>query len=274
MFVRSLLTLFLCAISVGTCQAQGLFAYDGANNDLYSVTSTPDATFIGEDFDSGVVAEIEAVFGLIYANDTATGTNLHVISRTSGEVLNTIDLNLPAGGNVITAMEHANGTMYGGFTTAGQGGGSALTTIDLTTGDVQLVGGFSGINSALGGLAWDGQTMYGISSGGANASLYSFDLATGVETFLTTINDSSGGTIGLTALEFGSDGELYALANAASPIAGHLLSIDIDTGIYTDLGSTGTTPTLNSLTSIPEPASGMLALAAISSFCLRRRRCR
>ena len=65
MISRLFLSLLFCVLFANTGIAQGLYGYDGGNNDLYSITSTPSSNFVGEDFNSGVVAEIEIVFGLM-----------------------------------------------------------------------------------------------------------------------------------------------------------------------------------------------------------------
>lgn len=266
---------FIGTIVVGlvlsaSVQAQGLFGYEGFANNLYQVTSTPSSALIGNDPTSGSVAEIEYGGGVIYANDTLTNTNLYVISPSTGAVINTINLAFPAGGDVITAMEFVGDTLYAGFTTEG-GGDTALATINTTTGVVDLVGAFSGIGSPLGGLAWDGVDLFGVTAGGSNANLYTFNLGSGTATFQTSINEVTGAPIGLTALEFGTDGVLYALPNGQSgALAGNLLTIDVASGIYTDLGSIGQ-PFMNSLTSIPEPSS-LIVIGVCGVACMLRRR--
>ena len=50
-----------------------------------------------------------------------------------------------------------------------------------------------------------------------------------------------GRPVGMTALEFGTDGVLYGLPNNSQLNRGNLLTIDTVTASATDLGSTGNT---------------------------------
>ena len=224
--------------------------YDESDHGLYSIdTATAIATFIGNDFASDYISEIElSAGGVIYAADTDDNTLLHTIDPSTGSVTGTITMTFPMGGDVLTALEFVGSTLYAGFTTEGDGGPTFLTTVDIGTGIVSTVGA-TGVPSPLGGLAYDVATsvMYGISAGGSSAELFIIDLSTGAATSvgLVTIGGTSFG--GTTALEFGPDGVLYALPNNSSSITGHLLSIDPLTGAATDLGDTGV-ELLNALT--------------------------
>ena len=91
--------------------------------------------------------------------------------------------------------------------------------------------------------------MYGISAGGSAGELFTVNLGTGAATSVGLVT-VGGQDVGTTALEFGDDGILYALANFNDPLAGHLLSIDPATAAGTDLGDTG--------------YSGLVALTATS----------
>ena len=224
--------------------------YDESDHGLYSIdTATAIATFIGNDFASDYISEIElSAGGVIYAADTDDNTLLHTIDPSTGSVTGTITMTFPMGGDVLTALEFVGSTLYAGFTTEGAGGPTFLTTVDIGTGIVSKVGA-TGVSSPLGGLAYDVATsvMYGISAGGSSAELFTIDLSTGAATSvgLVTIGETSFG--GTTALEFGPDGVLYALPNKNSSIPGHLLSINPLTGAATDFGFTGV-ESLNALT--------------------------
>ena len=259
----------LC-VSAGSAFAQGaegLLGYDGGGNDLYSIEAAPVASnFIGNDLASGIPAEIEYGGGLVYAADTGVNTNLHAIDPSTGLVQSTLTMNFPGSGNVITSLEFVGNRLYGGLTTEG-GGETFLSTIDLNTGMVSLVGGPTGVGSPLGGLAYDGSRLYAVSAGGSGGMLYTIDLGTGAASAPITVS-LAGANIGLTALEFGTDGRLYALPNSSSNFAGHLLVIDPNTGIATDLGDTGVFG-LNALTSVPAP--GTLALLGALAIGRRRR---
>jgi hypothetical protein len=261
----------LCA-SAGVASAQGmegLFGYAGGSNDLYSIGASPvSAALIGNDLTSGIPAEIEYGNGVIYASDTGNNNNLHLIDPTTGLVQSTLTMSFPAQGNVITSMEFVGTRLYAGLTTEG-GGETFLSTIDLNTGNVSVVGAGSGAGSPFGGLAYHAAsgTMYGVTSGGSIGTLYEIDLNTGVASNPLAV--LVGGTLtGMTALEFGTDGRLYGLPNNSTGIAGHLLSIDRFTGESIDLGDTGVS-NMNALTSIPAP--GTLALLGTLAIGRRRR---
>ncbi|MCO5297953.1 MAG: PEP-CTERM sorting domain-containing protein [Fimbriimonadaceae bacterium] len=257
-------------VSAGAAQAQGLFGYAGGDNDLYSVNASgPTATFIGNDSNSGILAEIEWGGGFIWGADTGVNTNLHKIDPATGQVVGTLTLTFPTQGDVLTALEFVGSTLYAGLTTEG-GGETYLATVDTVGGTVTSIGA-TGAGSPLGGLAFDGTTMYGITSGGSAATLYTIHLGTGAGTSVGQVT-LNGTTIGATALEFGTDGVLYALPNPASGNAGSLLTIDPGTAVATNLGDLGV-PGMNALTAVPEPATlTVLGVASLLGFARRRRR--
>jgi len=199
------------------------------------------------------MSEIEDEGGVIYGADTFVNTQLHRIDYRTGVVYDTITLTFPPDGDVLTSLEFVEGVLYAGLTTEGGGGHDTfLSTVDLGTGVVTVVGQ-TNVGFPLGGLAYDSSssTMYAISAGGSGAELFTISLATGLATSLgpVTINGQS---FQATALELGADGVFYALPAFRDPLKGHLLSIDPTTGIATDLGSTG----------IPNP----VALTQVSPF--------
>jgi hypothetical protein len=253
----------------GGAHAQGLFGWGTFTPDesLYSIdVAPPMANFIGGPNSGVIIAEIEWGGGVIYGSDTSDNTRLHQIDPVTGLIFDTITMSFPSEGNVITSMEFVGDTLYAGLTTEG-GGTTYLSTIDLGTGVVSTIGS-TGFGSPFGGLAWDGDTMYGISAGGSGAELFTVNLGSGAATSVGLVTIDGVG-LGTTALEFGTDGVLYALPNINEGIAGHLLSIDPSTANATDLGFTGQND-LVALTSIPAP--GMIALLGIAGLVGRTRR--
>ena len=236
-------------------QAVTLFAH-GNDDQLYRVdTDTVSASVVGPNNTNSILTEIEqGSTGTIYGSDTLVNTNLLKISPDTGAVFDIQTMTFPAGGDVITAMEFVDNTLYAGFAMEGihsGPGASSLVTIDLQTGDVAVVGP-TGIANPLGGLAWDGTTMYAVSAGGTG-NLYTIDLETGGATLIGDTGFS------LTALEFGENGLLYGLPRTRSSSANHLLRIDTVTGAGIDLGSIIGAPTagLVSLTATPPQAPGI-----------------
>jgi len=226
----------LCEPAVKTL-ATTLFAWEEFASNLYTIdTAGPTATFIGGP-NSGIIAEIESRGGSIYAADTDDNTKLHRVDPATGLYKSTTTLTFPPEGNVLTSLEFVGSTLYAGLTTEG-GGETYLSTVDLGSGVVTVVGGPSGVGSPLGGLAWNGATMYAISAGGSPAELFTIDLGSGVATSVGLVT-LGGSSFGATALEFGADGVLYSLPKNDDVNAGHLLSIDPATGEATDLGDTG-----------------------------------
>ncbi|MBD3162653.1 MAG: hypothetical protein GF346_09800 [Candidatus Eisenbacteria bacterium] len=214
-----------------------LLAWETTNDQLYSVdTSVPDGTLIGGDNPSVIIAEIEFGGGVVYGSDTSDNTQLHLIDPDTGDIYETLTMTFPPEGNVITSMEFVDDVLYVGLTTEG-GGTTYLSTVDLGSGLVSVVGS-TGFDSPFGGLAYDGATMYGVSAGGAEGELFTVDLGSGFATSVGMVS-VAGANVGLTALEFGDDGVLYALPNRSEGLAGHLLSIDPATAAGTDLGDTG-----------------------------------
>jgi len=238
----------LMLVAGGPAVAQDLFGYAGGADSLYTIDpSIPSATLVGTDGASGIVAEIEHDGSEIWAADTSDNTNLHRINPATGAVLGTITLAFPSEGNVLTSLEFVDATLYAGLTTEG-GGETYLATVDTGTGAVTTIGP-TGAGVPFGGLAYNGLAMYGISAGGSQATLYTIDLGTGAATAIGSVL-VGGSPIGLTGLEWGTDGVLYAVPNTNEPSAGSLLTIDPETAAATDLGNTGET-SLNALTALP-----------------------
>lgn len=229
-------------------------------------TATHSCTHVGTDPAYGYIAEIEYRNGVVYGADTDDNTKLHLINPASGAALALIALTFPDEGDVLTALEFVGDTLYAGLTTEG-GGPTYLSTVDLGTGVVTVVGS-TGFGSPMGGLSYDGTTMYAISAGGSAPKLFTVSLTTGLATVVGPVTLGGQNFGGTTALEFGNDGVLYALPNYNSDICGHLLALDPLSGNATDLGDTETG--LTSLT-VPEPSS--IALLVLLGL-LGGKRCR
>lgn len=168
---------------------------------------------------------------------------MHKIDPSTGLITDTTEIFYPSEDDVITSLEYVGSTLSGGMATEFEPNtDTVLVTLDISSGEITTIGA-TGVGSPLGGLAWDGTTMYAISAGGSTPILYTIDLDTGVATQVGEVTFAEGGSVGgLTALEFGGDGELYSLPNINWPTRGHLLSIDPLTAKATDLGDMGGLP--------------------------------
>jgi hypothetical protein len=176
-------------------------------------------------------------FGSFFMSGVFGNGQLHQVEAATGLIINSYTMVWPPEGNTIKSMEFVGSTLYGGIATQGSGGSpSYFVRIDLLPGVVSVIGPM-GFNGGSGGLAWDGTTMYTLNASGANATLYTVNLATGAATPVgTVINAVTGATIKLTALEFGNDGLLYAMGNDLDDAYGFYI-IDTATAIATQLGN-------------------------------------
>lgn len=241
----STVALFLStAVLLSTAPANGettLFAWEDAGQDLWSLFTSepPTSTLIGGSNFDYVMSEIEEDGGVIYGADSYVNTQLHRIDRRTGVVFDTIALTFPPDGDVLTSLEFVQGILYAGLTTEGGGADTFLSTVDLDSGVVTVVGQ-TNVGGPLGGLAYDTatSTMFAISAGGSEAELVTINLISGAATSLGPVK-LDGQSFKATALEFGVDGVLYALAAYYDPLKGNLLTIDPVSLIATDLGSTG-----------------------------------
>ncbi|MCH5373415.1 MAG: DUF4394 domain-containing protein, partial [Planctomycetes bacterium] len=197
------------------------------------------------------VSEIEYGDGLIYLSDVGFRDLLHAINPSTGEFISTTKLTYPDGGNVITALEFAGGTLYGGLATKRNPDvESIFVEIDLATGEVTSRGP-TGVDFPLGGLSFDvaNSVMYAVSAGSSSGNLYTVDLQTGR---LTLVGPTE---IPMSALEFGPDGVLYGLPTKdESTYPNYLLRVDTKTGIATPLYRLSGASPLNALTALEAPA--------------------
>lgn len=194
---------------------------------------------------------------------------LQVIDANSGLITNSVTLDFSGSfNNVVTALEFVDGFLYGAATLTGSPfNPAALAIIDLDSGAVNNVGS-TNIFGPLGGLAYDGDTLFAVEAGNTNPTdLYTLDLATGAAT-------SVGSTgVQLTGLEFGNDGVLYGLGQGANE--NQLFEIDPNTGQASLIGEingvTGRSITAGPV-AVPEPSSMMLLAGSMIALVIRRRR--
>jgi hypothetical protein len=180
--------------------------------------------------------------GVLYVAETSVNTLLHRLDPVTGGYLGVINLTFPPQGNVITSMEWIEGQLWAGLTTESGGGASNtfLCTIDTGTGEI-TVEGDTGINRPFGGLAWaGGSVVYAITAGGSTPELYAIG-SDGFSTLIGPVMEQGVAAPRMTALEFGPDGQLYALPNALQTNSGDLYLINPSTAEAVNLGPTGNT---------------------------------
>jgi len=241
------------------------------SGELYTVNLTTGAGSLIGTMPSGLATEVEydITNGILYADETDGGPNLHTIDLATGASTGTAMH--PSG--ALNGLEFANGNLYGTFI-SGPGGPSEFVIVDPGTANFTDVGptGYGPIS----GLAYDENTgvMYGVTAGGSTAQLVTISLTTGAATAVGSTNyEFIGG------LEFGPDGVLYAgTANgtggpvgAASATAkiilpNTLLTIDTATGAASVVGPVGFSVT--GLSACAQPASGPGAIPALSPALL------
>ncbi len=257
------------AACVADAHAQGvLYAWEKGTG-IYEVDpSGPTATLLGGGAGAWNFPEIEYSYpDEVLCSDPPSGTVWSVSVNTGHIYAGGRLITFPPEGDTITALEWVDrylqpGLLYAGLTVAGGGDTYlAIFRFDEDNFDVLVIGGPTTIPVAIGGLAYDGETMYALSAGGSRPKLYTIDLFTGIATLLGTITLGGDQAPPMTALEFGSDGYLYALPSTGEPEAGRLLRIDPQTLIATDLGFLGSTG-FTSLTAPPADRCNEADLAA------------
>ncbi|MEM9066794.1 MAG: GC-type dockerin domain-anchored protein [Planctomycetota bacterium] len=185
--------------------------------------------------------EFEYANGKLWIADggLVTGPRVLVVDPVTGIVEREINYDLRLGAPArMTAMEEANGRLYGAVSTLGQSRVGVLVEIDMVSGEVRFIGGLP--SEAVSGLAWDGTTMYACVGGGMGAALSGWlldvDLVSGGAALVGQLT----GVDSLTGLEFGSDGVLYGLDRTGGGKGNEtLVSIDIPSRSATPIGQPG-----------------------------------
>jgi len=113
-------------------------------------------------------------------------TSLYTVDPATGVATLIGPLDPPVPG-LLGGLEWANGVLYGLAGTPG----NALWWVDPATAECTLVGPLNAGGVFEGGLAWDGQDMWGVNVGVFNQpkGLVKIDLETGAGTFVGTIGD-------------------------------------------------------------------------------------
>lgn len=264
--LRSVLALLFVLSLTAVSSADNFFVSDQTGS-LSTIDPITGATnFIGQDTTFPLATEIEYGLGQLYGDEVNGFTNLHTISTTTGLSTGFVT----HGPAAFNGMEFVGNTLY--VTNNAGGGTSTLEIVNPNTGAQTLIGatGFGPIS----GLAWDGNTMWGVTAGGGTGVLVTINLNTGLATPGPTLFDSSSGRqldhVG--SIEFDHTGILYGgMGRSSSFNSGWLFSINTATGASTFVGPTGLAG-VTGLTRVPEPASlGVLGLGLCCLLMVRRR---
>lgn len=177
--------------------------------------------------------------------------------------------------DTLTALEYANGTLYGSAHQAGpEIIPGVLVSVDTGTGALTEIGAMTGMNRPTGGMDYFNGTMYAISSTNNNdSSLFTVDLGTGAASLIAALTIGGNQAQSVTGLA-SVDGIMYGIVNFET--GQNLYAIDLATGVMTAQFSLGVD--MNSLTaqgtaSVPEPGmAAVLGLGVLGLGALRRRR--
>ncbi len=208
----------------------------------YSVAESKDtgeATLFRIDLDTGAVKVVGPVTipnstqpdieglafntanGLLYGFTTGPGQNKYLVSIDPATGATTvIGASSPVGE---MGTEFVGNTFYA---VVGSGNTSQLYTVNTATGGFTAVGGTTGANIAIDGMAYNSGNgkMYGLDKSGSSTYLYEINLATGAASHPVLV----GNNVDLQNLAYGLDGKLWAVDRVSGqvyqidPVAGGL----------------------------------------------------
>lgn len=221
---------------------------------------------------SPAVEYIGGAFVLTESTNSPPGV-VEVWNANTGLIISSVNLDFSlsssaADYDTVTAMEYVGGTLYAVNAARGDGSEpSEFGTLDPLTGVFTPIGLTNSTGGEpLGGLAFDGTTMYASGGAGADETLYTVNLTTGALTVVGSTGER------LTSIQFGADGVLYGLDGVSDALG----TIDPNTAAFTPIGDvSGLAGGLNSLTStfiVPEPASATLLALGGLMLTMRGRR--
>lgn len=208
----------------------------------------------------------------------ARNADAYTLDASDGSLIRTTTVDYPTVPgdtlNVATALEYVGPTLFAAFDRAGpETDAGWLGTLDPETGDTTLIGELAGMNAPAGGLAYDGSSLYAVSSANSvNSELYRIDTTTGAATRIADVTLDGQPVMAMTALAI-VDGAAYTKSNdtVGGTTTDTIYQIDLSTG---ELAAVATTSaSLVSLTSTPTassaqpiPAASLWSLAAMTGL--------
>lgn len=206
-----------------TSTALGSISLAGGFNGCPDIELSPDGTFL-------VCAPPNSDVQLFSAADGSSLSSAPVAYPSSPESF-----------NVSTALEYVGATLYAAFDVAGpETNPGSLGTINPQTGATTLVGVLTGMNAPAGGLAYDGSTLYAISSANSVFSeIYTVNVATGAATKIADVTLNGQQVEAMTALAI-VDGVAFTKSNDTTGGTDEqtIYSIDLATGVLTPVYAT------------------------------------
>jgi len=225
-----------------------LFGTDAFNARLISINpSTGDRTVIGTSV-LGPSLAVDPATGIMYATSIGGVENFYSINTSTAAA--TLIGPLVNADNAVGLDFRSDGVLFATAKSQSGKGGKDLATINTSTGLLTIIGSLGVEKMGAIAFASDG-TLYGATESTMNSggSLYTINTTTGVATFEIAILDSDSNPHpgGFSSIQFGCDGTLYYGGGGGLDNGGDFGTINIITGVYTQINSSVTTGSLGGL---------------------------
>ncbi|MCB1699536.1 MAG: hypothetical protein KDI14_01675 [Halioglobus sp.] len=234
----------LAVIVTLSIEAHAASFYASSRDNLYLIdTDAQTTTLVGSLGTLGPEIQLTPDEATILLPDRS-GNLLSFDSATAAST-GSVAINFPSNPpnmNTATALEYVGSTLYASFDQAGpESDPGLLGTLDPATGATTAIGTLTGMNAPSGGFAYDGGTMYAVSSANSEFSeLYTINLGTGAATKIANITFGGAQVEAMTALVI-VDGVAYTKSNDTTGGVDQqmLYSLDLATGQLTEVFDTG-----------------------------------
>ncbi len=216
-----------------------LYGTDPFSDNFITINpSTGVPSIVGDIEFIGPSLAVDPTTGIMYASSFGPNLkNLYTVNPSTGA--ETLVGSLVNAQNAPGLDFRSDGVLYATANTlGGQTGGTSLATINKSTGLVSIIGSLGVSN--MGAIAFDqNDILYGATENKDVApfgALYTINTSTGVATLVTEIRSSLNlpHPGGFSSIQFGCDETLYY---GGGSLAGDFGTIDIDTGVFTQINS-------------------------------------